>query len=154
MMTPPRVDNSALQAQIESIGARMEKGFDELKAIWTGYDGRLRVLEQSDASNHPLMSSRLDAAWRTIDEHSTDIKTVTKTAGDALAIAKRLDDDSTKRLDAESKRFDDINKIANTALIVATRLESVAKYLLALITAVITALIIAVLTGKIKISFG
>ena len=120
-MTPPRVDNSALQAQIDNIGARMDKGFDELKMMLGGYDGRLRDLEKSDASSHPVMESRLDAAWRKIDEHTAFIVAAQKTADQALQVANKL--------------------------------ESVAKWILGIFTLVLVALIIAILTGKVHVTF-
>jgi hypothetical protein len=118
-MTTTRVDNLVLQSQIDGIGVRMDKGFDELKSMLGGYDGRLRELEKSDASSHPLMESRLDAAWRRIDEHTT-----------AIGISQ---------------------KTADMALMVANKLESISKWMLGILTAVIVAFVVAVITGRVEL---
>lgn len=109
----------------------MDKGFDELKAMLGGYDLRIRDIEQSEAGRHPLLESRIDAAWRKIDEHGVELR----------ALASRVDTDIKA-----------INTRADKALLIAERLESVAKWMLGILTAVITALIIALITGRIDIT--
>ncbi|MBI4928315.1 MAG: hypothetical protein HY835_11155 [Anaerolineae bacterium] len=74
------VTGKSLQAQIDSLGERMEKGFEEIKALLRGNEERLRSLETREASCQPLIQSRLDAAWRKIDEHEKEIETLTEIA--------------------------------------------------------------------------
>lgn len=77
MSAEGRVTNTALQSQIASIVTRLDRMSDDITAIKTmleRLDERIRALENSDASAHPLMQSRLDAAWRTIDVHENRIK--------------------------------------------------------------------------------
>ncbi len=77
MSADGRVTNTALQSQIASIVARLDRMGDDItaiKAMLERLDERIRVLENSDASAHPLLQSRLDAAWRTIDVHEGRIK--------------------------------------------------------------------------------
>lgn len=71
-MTPTQ--SQALQQQITDLGARMDRGFDELKEIMVGFETRVRGLEQREAGCQPLLQSRVDAAFRLIDEHSSEIK--------------------------------------------------------------------------------
>lgn len=118
-MTSPRVDNATLQVQIESIDQRIERGFNDIKTMYLGYEDRLRKIEQSDASNHPLMETRLDAAWRKLEEHSISISNLQRTA--------------------------------DTALTVANKLESIASWMLGIITAMIVGLAIAVITGRVEL---
>ena len=73
-MTPPNASQTALQQQITALGDRMEQGFAKLETIMTGVEGRVRGLEQREAGCQPIISSRLDAAWKTIDEHTAEIK--------------------------------------------------------------------------------
>lgn len=72
-----RVTNTALQSQIASIVTRLDRMSEDItaiKAMLERLDERIRALENSDASAHPLLQSRLDAAWRTLDSHDTRIK--------------------------------------------------------------------------------
>lgn len=66
----------ALQAQINSLSERMEKGFNRLEAIMTGVETRVRTVENKEASCSPIMGSRVDAAWREIDKHTAQIQTL------------------------------------------------------------------------------
>lgn len=66
----------ALQAQIKSLEDRMEKGFNKLEGIMTGVESRVRTVENKEAACSPIMNSRVEAAWREIDKHTTQIKTL------------------------------------------------------------------------------
>jgi hypothetical protein len=73
-MTPPLPSQqSALQAQITALGDRMEQGFNKLEQIMTGVEGRVRGLEQREAGCQPIVTARMDAAWKKIDEHEVEI---------------------------------------------------------------------------------
>jgi|SRR3989304_5935014 len=69
---------AALQIQIDGLGERMDKGFEELKAILRSYEERTRAIEQREAGCQPIITSRMDAAWRKLDEHETKFETVHK----------------------------------------------------------------------------
>jgi hypothetical protein len=73
-MTPAASGQTALQQQITALGERMEQGFTKLESIMTGVEGRVRGLEQREAGCQPIITQRLDAAWKTIDEHTGEIK--------------------------------------------------------------------------------
>ncbi|MBV5322605.1 MAG: hypothetical protein JZU60_02070 [Ilumatobacteraceae bacterium] len=53
---------------------RIELGFAKLDAAIKVLDDRQRAAENREAGNTPIMSSRLDAAWRKIDDHETSIR--------------------------------------------------------------------------------
>ena len=53
---------------------RIELGFAKLEAAIKVLDDRQRAAENREAGNTPIMSSRLDAAWRKIDDHETSIR--------------------------------------------------------------------------------
>lgn len=77
MAADGRVTNAALQSQIASILTRLDRMSDDIssiKAMLERMDERIRQLENSNASAHPLMQSRIDAAWQTLDEHESRIK--------------------------------------------------------------------------------
>lgn len=67
-----------LQDQINSLGNRMEKGFDELKQIVSGFDKRVRDVELKEANCNPILTARVDAAWRKLDEHDAVLKEMDK----------------------------------------------------------------------------
>jgi chromosome segregation ATPase len=67
-----------LQEQINSLGTRMEKGFDELKSIVSGFDKRVRDVELIQANSNPILTSRVDATWRKLDEHDGALKDLDK----------------------------------------------------------------------------
>lgn len=71
---PDAISNMALQRQIDALGVRIDKGFDEIKAILSSNGERLRTLETTEAGCQPLITSRMDAAWREIDSHGNDIR--------------------------------------------------------------------------------
>lgn len=77
-MTPPQSlqshQNEALQAQIVALGERMDQGFSRLENILSTFENRVRGLENREAGCQPLITSRLDAAWREIDSHTAEIK--------------------------------------------------------------------------------
>lgn len=68
-----------LQTQINSLGQRMEKGFDEIKQIVSGFDARVRSVELKEANCNPLLNARVDAAWRKLDEQDQKMKEFGKT---------------------------------------------------------------------------
>jgi hypothetical protein len=77
-MTPAPSQQTALQKQIDDLGVRMDRGFEELKGLMIGYEGRLRGIETREAGCQPIINSRMDAAWKAIDVHSADIKAHTE----------------------------------------------------------------------------
>jgi hypothetical protein len=66
-MTPSNA--SALQTQIDNLGERMDKGFDEIKALVRSFDDHVRVVEMKEAGCQPITISRLDSTWRRLDDH-------------------------------------------------------------------------------------
>jgi len=73
-MTPP--DNtSVLQVQIDSLGERMQQGFDEIKDMLRSYEERTRAIEQREAGCQPIMHARLDAMQQYIIDHNTKFTT-------------------------------------------------------------------------------
>ena len=71
---PAPTQTSVLQSQITALGERMEQGFNKLESIMTGVEGRVRGLENREAGCQPILTSRLDAVWKRVDEHESDIK--------------------------------------------------------------------------------
>jgi hypothetical protein len=68
-----------LQTQIDELGGRMDAGFRELKEMFRDFEERVRVSEQREAGCQPVVQARIDAAWRKIDEHTSDIKCLNDT---------------------------------------------------------------------------
>lgn len=73
---PTPSGQSALQAQINQLGERMDRGFSELKEIMTGVEGRVRGLETREAGCQPMVTSKIDAVAKRVDEHEAELKTL------------------------------------------------------------------------------
>lgn len=87
-MTTTRFDPSAFQAQINTLGERMDKNFDELKQLLAGYELRLRLAETQSASELPLLKLQVRDALKKIEQHEIDINKALKTAEKLETIAK------------------------------------------------------------------
>jgi chromosome segregation ATPase len=107
-----------LQEQINSLGTRMEKGFDELKSIVSGFDKRVRDVELIQANSNPILTSRVDATWRKLDEH----------------------DGALKDLD---KEIEDIKKTISELI----NTNRILKWILAVLTTLLTTYLITLLVG-------
>jgi chromosome segregation ATPase len=79
MAETDRVSNTALQKLISDLSAQMREGIGEIKVTLKSIDERVRALENNEAGAHPLIDSRIDAAWRKLDEHDKRITTLTDT---------------------------------------------------------------------------
>jgi len=61
------------QAQLDGLGARFDKGFDEIKSLMKSFDERIRAIELREAGYSPLLLKRIDAAEKEIVEHKKEI---------------------------------------------------------------------------------
>lgn len=113
---------SATQVQIDALGARMDKNFDELKGMIGVFDVRLRGSEMEQARTQPIMDSKINAAWSKVDKHEADLIALQKTVTDLAYVIYRM--------------------------------ESIAKWMLGILTALIVALLVAVATGKVALVFS
>lgn len=66
-MTP--ANTAALQSQLDSLGERIDKGLDEIKALVRSFDDHVRVVEMKEAGCQPITINRLDSTWRRLDDH-------------------------------------------------------------------------------------
>jgi len=85
--TEERVSNLSLQRQISELNTRIEqvvRDLGEIKQMLRAVEERVRALENHEAGVHPLMESRIDAAWRKLEEHDKKIDNLTQ-------IVSRLD---------------------------------------------------------------
>lgn len=82
-----RVSNLSLQRQIAEFATRLDqvaKDVTEIKSMLKAIEERVRALENHEAGAHPLMESRIDAAWRKLEEHDKRLDTMNQ-------IVSRLD---------------------------------------------------------------
>jgi len=107
-----------LQEQINSLGTRMEKNFDEIKAIVSGFDKRVRDVELKEANCNPILTAKVDAAWRKLDEHDGKLKDL---------------DDAIDELKKSVSELTHTNKIL--------------KWILGILTTLMTAYLIKLLVG-------
>ena len=104
---------------MDALGERMDRGFTEIKEMLYRFDERLRDEEKNQAGYQPVITARLDAAWRRIDKHDQDM----------------------------DKLNEALIKITKTV----SQLESVSKWMLGILTAVIVAIMVAFVTGRIEL---
>jgi chromosome segregation ATPase len=68
----------AFQAQLDALGERMDRNFEEIKAMMRSFDERVRAVETREAGCQPVIQARIDAAWRKLDEHDTSLRVLEK----------------------------------------------------------------------------
>lgn len=81
------VSNLSLQRQISELTTRLDqvaRDVSEIKQMLRAVEERVRALENHEAGAHPIMESRIDAAWRKLEEHDKKIDNLTQ-------IVSRLD---------------------------------------------------------------
>jgi len=80
MSATDRVSNLSLQKQIELIDTRLSQlceGIGEIKAMLQNIEARVRKLETEEAGMHPVIETRISAAWRRLDEHEQKLASLT-----------------------------------------------------------------------------
>lgn len=70
---------TVIQRQIDALGERMEAGFKRLEDRINDFEGRVRSVEHSEAACQPMLSGRIDAAWRQIEANTATIKSLVET---------------------------------------------------------------------------
>ena len=74
-----RVSNLTIQRQIGALDMRLSQlcqDMGEIKTMLKTIEDRVRALETAEAGSHPLMESRIDAAWRKLEEHDKRIDSI------------------------------------------------------------------------------
>jgi hypothetical protein len=64
-MTPTA--SNYTQGQIDQLADTVRQGFGEIKTMLQALDERVRAIEKNEAGCYPVMTSKIDAAWREID---------------------------------------------------------------------------------------
>lgn len=135
-MTPPN-NSAALQVQIDSLGAQVKQGFDEIKDLLRSYEERTRAIETREAGCQPLIQGRIDAVWRRVDEHDTKLATKSQQINE---LEKKID-----------KQNEQIGKLGDLISKLVPMYKVFVFISSALGTAVI-ALIISLITGQAQIT--
>ncbi len=76
-----RVSNANLQKQLINLIGKvdlMSSGIQDIKQMFKTIEERVRRLEASEAGTRPLFESKIDAAWRKLDEHEGKIQILEK----------------------------------------------------------------------------
>ena len=61
------------QQQLDGLGARFDKGFDEIKDLMRSFDERIRAIELREAGCSPLLVARMTAVENQILAHKDEI---------------------------------------------------------------------------------
>lgn len=91
-MTPTQPYYAVLQAQMDSLGLRMDSAFGEIKTLLVGYDMRLRDLEKSNIRVDTATGINMGAAWKRIDENAAQIEALKVSISDLRESSKRLNE--------------------------------------------------------------
>lgn len=83
---------AALQTQLDSLGVRMDHSFNEIKAMLSGYDVRLRDLEKSNIQVETTTGISMNAAWKRLDEHTEKLVKIEDNIGALKESSKRLNE--------------------------------------------------------------
>jgi hypothetical protein len=73
-----------LQRQIDRITASVDAGFNRIETMLREIELRVRATEKQEAACSPLVNSKIDVAWRTIDTHSAQIDGLVKLTTDLV----------------------------------------------------------------------
>ena len=112
-MTPPPSNQSFLQAQINALGETVSQGFAKLESMLNNIEERVRAIETAEAGAHPLINSRLDAVWKKVDQHESDIKTLRNDTDKQLASIR----DDMNTLKATNRILSWLGGLLGTSLI-------------------------------------
>ena len=107
-----------LQDQINSLGSRMEKSFDELKEMLNGTNERLRCVELNAANATPSLTSKIDLAWEKLKAQE-------------------------EKISAHENKINELVKSVNQLV----QTNSILKWILGILTALMTAYLIKLLVG-------
>ena len=58
--------DSVTQTQLDGLGARFDKGFDEIKNLMRSFDERIRAIELREAACSPILTARITQAEKQI----------------------------------------------------------------------------------------
>lgn len=67
-----------MQKQIDQIAQRMDQGFQRLEDLLRAYEERTRSIETREAACAPILTSKIDAAWRKLNDHESAIDALNK----------------------------------------------------------------------------
>ncbi len=71
------ISESRQIAELTTRVNRIAEDVAEIKQMLKAIEERVRVLENQEAGSHPIMESRIDAAWRKLDEHDKRLDNLT-----------------------------------------------------------------------------
>lgn len=81
-MDDERVVRRSTADRFDYLDARLTElcnGIGAIKAMLQTIEERVRKLENNEAGMHPLMESRIDAAWRKLEDHDRRIELLAQT---------------------------------------------------------------------------
>jgi hypothetical protein len=114
--------------QIKTLGESMNKSFDEVKGAMFNFDERVRGIEKSEVGCQAVVSGRLDAAEKKLDEHTSMLADLEKLVANQVLLVSQL---------IESQKG----------------LNNILKWILGIFTAVIVVIVIGLATGQAQVVF-
>jgi hypothetical protein len=152
---------NATQVRIDALGTRMETSLDEIKGMISSFDERLRKVESADRSYQELLASMNKSLDRGLDDIKGMISAFdhrlrsveTQEASYQPLIESKITA-AFKKIDKHDEQLIILQKTVTDLSFVVYRMEGVARWIMGVITALVIAILIAVMTGKVTLLFG
>jgi hypothetical protein len=115
-------------SQVNTLGERMDKSFDEVKGMMSAFDERVRAIEKGEAGCQAIVAGRLDAAWKKLDEHTSKLAEIEKIVSDQVLVVANL-------------------------ITSQKQLKEIMRWVLGIFTMILAAVLIALITGQAQVVF-
>jgi hypothetical protein len=84
-------ENSQAASMVDALGERMDKGFTKIEDMLLRFEERLRAAETREAGCQPIVTARMDAAWRKIDLHDAELSSQRQSVTGLAHVVNRLE---------------------------------------------------------------
>jgi hypothetical protein len=84
-------ENSQAASMVDALGERMDKGFTKIEDMLLRFEERLRAAETREAGCQPIVTARMDAAWRKIDLHDAELSSQSQSVTELAHVVNRLE---------------------------------------------------------------
>jgi hypothetical protein len=84
-------ENSQAASMVDALGERMDKGFTKIEDMLLRFEERLRAAETREAGCQPIVTARMDAAWRKIDLHDAELSSQRQSVTELAHVVNRFE---------------------------------------------------------------
>lgn len=149
------------QAQIDALGSRMGNSLDELKGMISSFDERLRKVETSERSYQELLATLNKSLDKGFDElkvmsgmFDARLRDVEHQEAACQPLLESKINAALKKTDKHDEDLIALQKTVNDLAFVVYRMEGIARWIMGVVTALVVAILVAVMTGKVTLLVG